>query len=105
MPSVGWGVLHLFCRARAEAEAKLVAAAVAEFSGAGPDNQVVSFAVLGHKGELGFMALAPDLWGLQRLQSARVAAGLDPGDSSVALTDVSEYRQGRPEEMLEARLH
>ena len=104
-PSVGWGVLHLFCRARAGAEAKLVAAAVDEFSGAGPDNQVISFAVLGHKGELGFMALAPDLWGLQRLQSALVAAGLDLVDSYVSLTEVSEYSKGLPEEMLEARLH
>ena len=34
-PSVGWGVLHLFCRARPGAGAKLVTAAVEEFSGAG----------------------------------------------------------------------
>ena len=105
VPSVGWGVLHLFCRARPGAEAKLVAAAVDEFCGTSPDKQVVSFAVLGHRGDVGFMALASDLWELQRLQAGLVAAGLDPVDSYVSLTEVSEYSKGLPEEMLEARLH
>ena len=69
------------------------------------DHQVVSFAVLGHKADLGFMALGPDLWRLQRLQAELQAAGLEVADSYVSLTEVSEYAQGMPAEMLEPRLH
>lgn len=71
----------------------------------GDDHQVVSFAVLGHKADLGFMALGPDLWRLQQLQAELQAAGLEVADSYVSLTEVSEYAQGMPAEMLEARLH
>ena len=102
-PSVGWGCVHLFYEVAPDADREAVVAAVKSCEE--DDHQVVPFAVLGHKGELGFMALAPDLWGLQRLQSALVAAGLDPVDSYVSLTEVSEYSKGLPEEMLEARLH
>ncbi|HVL26770.1 MAG TPA: chlorite dismutase, partial [Acidimicrobiales bacterium] len=61
----GWGVLHLFARPRPGADGEAVAAAVKACQG--DDHQVVPFAVLGHKGTLGFMALGPDLWRLQRL--------------------------------------
>ena len=71
----------------------------------GDDHQVVSFAVLGHKADIGFMALGPDLWRLQRLQAELRAAGLEVADSYVSLTEVSEYAQGMPAEMLDARLH
>jgi hydrogen peroxide-dependent heme synthase len=103
-PSVGWGVLHLFCRPRPGAEAKPVIAGVAELAGAA-DHQVVPFAVLGHKAELGFMAVGPDLWRLQRFQAGLVAAGLEVVDSYVSLTEVSEYSQGMPEERLRERLY
>jgi peroxiredoxin len=69
------------------------------------DHQVVSFAVLGHKAEVGFMALGPDLWRLQRLQAELTAAGLEPTASYVSLTEVSEYARGMPAERLEPRLH
>jgi chlorite dismutase len=69
------------------------------------DHQVVSFAVLGHKADLGFMALGPDLWRLQQLQAELQAAGLEVADSYVSLTEVSEYAQGMPAEMQEPRLH
>src|SRR5437016_3866866 len=104
VPSVGWGVLHLFCRARTGAEGKAVVAAVDELTGDG-SHQVVTFAVLGHKADLGFMAVGPDLWRLQRLQAALVTAGLEVADSYVSLTEVSEYSKGMPEEMLQARLY
>ena len=103
-PSVGWGVLHLFCRVGPGAEAKPVEAAVEELT-AGGDHQVVAFAVLGHKADLGFMALGPDLWRLQRFQAALAGAGLDVADSYVSLTEVSEYSTGMPAEILEQRLH
>jgi chlorite dismutase len=69
----------------------------------GDDHQVVSVAVLGHKADLAFMALGPDLWRLRALQTALAAAGLDVVDSYLSLTEVSEYAQGLPEEMKQAR--
>jgi len=38
------------------------------------DVQVVTVAMLGHKSDLGVMALGPDLWRLRRLQSDLQAA-------------------------------
>jgi chlorite dismutase len=68
-------------------------------------DQVVPVALLGHKGDLCFMALGDDLWRLRRFQSDLQAAGLDVGDSYVSLTELSEYAQGVPEQMRQARLH
>jgi chlorite dismutase len=97
-------VLHLFCRAPAGAvDREAVVAAVK--AAQADDHQVVTFAVLGHKADLGFMAVGPDLWRLQRLQAELSAAGLVTADSYVSLTEVSEYAQGMPPEMLESRLH
>ncbi len=102
-PSVGLGVVHLFCKVSPLAEADAIVAAV-EKAQAGGD-QVVTVAVLGHKADLAFMALGPDLWRLRDLQSALQAAGLDVIDSYVSLTELSEYAQGVPEPMRSARLH
>jgi hydrogen peroxide-dependent heme synthase len=103
-PSTGWGVLHLFCKAPAGAvDREAVVAAVK--AGQADDHQVVTFAVLGHKADLGFMALGPDLWRLQGLQADLSATGLVVVDSYVSLTEVSEYAKGMPDEMLEPRLH
>ena len=104
VPSTGWGVLHLFCKAPSGAvEREAVVGAVK--SAQGDDHQVVTFAVLGHKADLGFMALGPDLWRLQRLQAELIAAGLEIVDSYVSLTEVSEYAKGMPAARLESRLH
>ena len=105
-PSVGWGVLHLFCRVpappvRVEREQVLTAVKQAQADGVG----VVSVAVLGHKADLAFMVLGPDLWRLRRFQAELQAAGLELADSYVSLTEVSEYASGVPDAMKEARLH
>jgi chlorite dismutase len=102
-PTVGWGVLHLFCRPRADIDREAVLAAVKQLEA--DDHQVVTVAVLGHKADLGFMALGPDLWRLRRFQTEVVAAGLDVLDSFVSLTEISEYAAGVPDELKEARLH
>jgi chlorite dismutase len=102
-PSVGWNVLHLFCKLTPAADAAGVAAAVKET--ADGDHQVVSFAVLGHKADVGFLALGPDLWHLRRFQAALQRAGLEVVQSYVSLTEVSEYAAGMPQEMLNARLY
>jgi len=102
-PSEGWGVLHLFCTTRPDTDAEAVRTAVK--AATGDDHQVVTVAVLGHKADLGFVALGPDLWRLRRLQTDLVAAGLDVADSYVSLTEVSEYAAGTPEKQRNARLH
>ena len=97
------GVLHLFCQAGPLAERDAVAAAVkaAEADGL----QVVTAALLGHKADVAFMALGPDLWRLRQLQTELTQAGLEVVDSYVSLTELSEYSQGVPDELKEARLH
>jgi hydrogen peroxide-dependent heme synthase len=102
-PTVGWGVLHLFFRVAPLSDAEAVTAAVkaAEADGV----QVVPVAVLGHKADLCVMALGPEQWRLRELQTALIASGLDLVDSYVSLTEISEYAQGVPDEMKQARLH
>ena len=102
-PSIGWGVLHLFCRSTPSADPSAVVAAVKALEAA--DHQVVSFTVLGHKADLGFMAIGPDWVTLRRLQTGLQGAGLAVVDSYVSLTEVSEYAAGMPEEHLQARLY
>jgi len=99
----GLCVVHLFCRPtdRLDREAVIQAVKSAESSGA----QVVTAAMLGHKCDLAFMALSPDLAVLRSLQTALQRAGLDVVDSYVSITEVSEYAKGLPEEMLRDRLH
>jgi len=103
VPTVGWGVLHLFCRLGPLTDRSAVEAAVA--AAEADDHQVVPVAMLGHKGDVALMALGPDLWRLRRLQTELVQAGLEVVDSYVSLTEISEYAQGVPEEMRSARLN
>lgn len=102
-PGQGWGVLHLFCVASHTTEPKAVVTAVESCQA--DDHQAMTFAVLGHKAQLGFMALGPDLWRLQRLQTELVGAGLVVVGSYVSLTEVSEYAKGMPEARLRDRLY
>ena len=102
-PSTGWGVLHLFCKPTARLDHEAMVAAVKATEAA--EHQVVSAAMLGHKADVAFMAVGPDLRELRRFQTALQAAGLDVVDSYVSLTEVSEYAKGMPAEMLDARLH
>jgi hydrogen peroxide-dependent heme synthase len=94
-PSEGWGVLHLFYkidRDRAEREpggAKRIRDAVASLEA--DEHQALCFAVLGHKADLGIMALGPDLARLQAFEQELVAAPLTLAWSYVSLTERSEY--------------
>src|SRR4029077_19123474 len=104
--SVGWGVLHLYYRVdreRAErdpAAAKHVVDAVAALEADG--HQALCVALLGHKADLGVIALGPDLARLQRFQHELLAAPLEPVYSYVSLTEQSEY--GATEDEERARL-
>jgi chlorite dismutase len=102
VPSEGWGVLHLFCKARRGVDAQEIAGAVKSASEG--EHQVVPFAVLGHKADLGFLAIGPDLWRLRALQTDLQGAGLDIVDSYVSLTELSEYSANVPEAQKRARL-
>ena len=101
-PSVGWGVLHLYYRVdreRAESDpaaGKHVVEAVAALEADG--HQAVCMAMLGHKADLGVIALGPDLARLQRFQQELLAAPLEPVWSYVSLTEQSEYGATEAEE-------
>src|SRR5579859_7539560 len=88
-PAQGLAVLHLFCRVSAAVDPEAVLAATKEARAAG--DQVVTVALLGHKGDIGFMALGPDQWRLRGFQTALRQAGLEVVWSYVSLTEVSEY--------------
>ncbi len=106
-PSVGWGVLHLFFRVdrlRAEHEpgaAKRIVDAVASLEADG--HQALVFAVLGHKADLGVMALGPDLARLHAFQQELLAGPLVPELSYVSLTELSEYGATEDDERVRLR--
>lgn len=101
-PSEGWGVLHLFYRIdrdRAAAEAgasKRVLEAVEALEADG--HQALVSAVLGHKADLGIMALGPDLARLQAFEAEVAAAPLSLVSSYLSLTELSEYMSTEEEE-------
>lgn len=103
VPGEGWGVLHLFCKVtpRTDVEATTRAVKAAEEAG----QQVVCFAVLGHKADLGFMVVGPDLVELRRTQTALVMPGLELATSYLSLTEVSEYARKMQVDNLDPRLH
>jgi chlorite dismutase len=102
----GWGVLHLFYRvdrARAEQEpggARRALDAMAALTAPRPGgessvesqpHQVLTFVALGHKADLGVMAVGPDLARLQTFQRDLERAPLVPTWSYVSMTETSEY--------------
>lgn len=105
-PATGLGVLHLFFRVPPAGDATtLVSECKTAVGKAEADGlQVVPVSVLGHKADLAFMALGPDVWRLRTLQRDLVSTGLELVDSYVSLTELSEYAAGVPEEMKQARL-
>jgi len=99
----GLSVVHLFGKSTSALDREAVFAAIK--SAEADDCQVISAAILGHKADFAFMALAPDWRTLRTLQTALQRAGIDVVDSYVSITEVSEYAKGMPEHMLQARLH
>jgi len=104
VPSVGQGVLHLFCQVPSGPGFDATALRRAVRSVEADGYQVVPAALLGHKADLGLMVLGPDLWRLRAFQTDVQQAGLVPVASYVSLTEVSEYAAGVPEELRQARL-
>ena len=102
-PSVGRGVLHLFCKPTPMFDADAVVAAVRSAEAAGC--QLATVSMLGHKCDAAFMVMHEDLKQLRAFQTAVQRAGLEVVDSYVSLTETSEYAVGMPEEHLKARLY
>ncbi|MGD9796515.1 MAG: chlorite dismutase family protein [Acidimicrobiia bacterium] len=100
--SVGWAVLHLFCKVGPGVDGEAVRSAVK--AATGDDHQVVAAVMLGHKADLCLLAVGPDLWRLRALQTDLQAAGLGVVDSYVSLTELSEYSANVPDRQKEARL-
>ena len=103
-PSEGLGCLHLFYKSNPGANSTDFASVIDKFSSK-TDCQSVTSTILGHKADLAVMALSPDFNDLRELQTELTKIGLDPVDSYVSLTEVSEYAAGVPEEMKQARLY
>ena len=80
-----------------------VLAAVKETEDA--DHQVLAVALFGHKADIGFMVLGPDLWRIRSFQTKIQRAGLLVADSYVSMTETSEYSPDLPEEMKSPRLY
>jgi len=102
-PSIGWGVLHLFFtvdRARAAGDrgaCRRVLDAVRALEA--DDHQALCFSVLGHKADIGVMALGPDLTRLHAFQQQlATTTPLTLVDSFVSFTELSEYSTSEEEE-------
>ena len=77
VPDEGWAVLHLFGKVTPHTDGEAITRAVKTAEEMG--QQVVCFAVLGHKADVGFMLVGPDLVALRRSQSALGAHGARAG--------------------------
>lgn len=108
-PSEGWGVLHLFYTVDRQAggeagAAKRILDAVAAFEADG--HQVLLSCVLGHKADLGVMALGPDLARIQAFETELAGiSALRPVYSYLSLTETSEYRSTEDEERARLSSH
>jgi chlorite dismutase len=96
-------VAHLFCHPTDVVDVAAVHEAVTYAHSKGL--QVVTAAIMGAKADVCFMVLGENLWDLRTFQSKIQGAGLFVSESYISVTEVSEYSQGMPEEMLNARLY
>jgi peroxiredoxin len=98
----GWWVAHLFYGVTDRAGRGPVELALKSFVESG--NQVVTVAMLGHRADLGVVAIGPSVAAIRHLQTELRHSGLDLRSSYLSLTELSEYASGLPAEMAEARL-
>lgn len=105
VPIEGWHVLHLFYKieygqwslssADEQLRAKTALTALVQEIRATPDTQLLTFAVVSPKADLGFMLLTPDLHVAnafeKRLSQALGADVLTPVYSFLSMTELSEY--------------
>ncbi|CAG4918077.1 MULTISPECIES: chlorite dismutase family protein [Acidithrix] len=102
-PKEGWSVLHLFCKGTANLD--FASVMVAHKSAVADGYQIIPFGLLGHKAQIGFLALGPSFVRLKEFQRDLERSGLSVVDSYVSMTEVSEYASGMPKDRKEPRLH
>lgn len=101
-PGEGWSVLHLFVHvdrdlaAADRGSAKRIVDAVDALEADG--HRVLVSAVLGHKADIGIMALGPDLARLQAFEAELTEGPVRPAWSYVSLTELSEYTSTEDDE-------
>jgi peroxiredoxin len=98
----GWWVAHLFYKVTDRSERGPAEVALKAFAEMG--HQVVTVAMLGHRADLGIVAIGPSVEAVRHLQTELRKAQLDLVDSYLSLTELSEYASGLPPAMVEARL-
>jgi len=98
----GWAVLHLFCDVAADTETGAVQSALTTCRA--DSYEVVTAEIIGHKADLGVLALGPSFERLRQLQTELRQAGCTPKYSYVSLTEVSEYAKHVPDAAKKARL-
>ncbi len=98
----GLNVMHLFCGVDTSADKAAIRSAIMGAEGDGC--QVISIAMLGHKADLGVLALSNSVERLRLLQTDLTRAGCVVTYSYISLTEISEYSGGVPEAMKMARL-
>jgi chlorite dismutase len=96
-------VLHLFGNASKGLDRDAVVGAVDRARDR--DVQVVTAQIIGHKCDLAFMLLGADVVAIREVQTDLQRAGVRFVDSYLSITEVSEYAQGLPAEMQQARLY
>jgi len=104
VPSLGWAVLHLYYRVVPDAEPAAgtrIAEAARSLTDQGHD--LLACSVLGHKADVGFMALGPDLTRLERFQRELRRTPLEPVYSFVSLTELSPYTSTEEDERVRLR--
>ena len=102
-PTNGWGVLHLFCTPLPDVDREAVVAAVKALEA--DDHQVVTRRHARPQGRRRLHGARPRPVAAAPLPDRAAAAGLDVVDSYVSLTELSEYAQGVPDELKQARLY
>lgn len=99
IPSRGWGVSHLFLRARTgESGGGDIAHTLRVFEDAAPENQVRAMSVLGGRADIGLLLVAPDLHALDRAVKGVLAGPVDVVYSFLSITEESEYRSTEDDE-------
>jgi hydrogen peroxide-dependent heme synthase len=98
----GWWVAHLFYKITDRSERGPAELAMKAFTDSG--HQITTVAMLGHRADLGIVAIGPSPEAVRHLQTGLRKAGLELAASYLSRTELSEYAAGLPPEMANARL-
>lgn len=103
IPQEGWVVLHLFCHLDSSVNGEVIVRAVK--SAINDGYQVVSAGLIGHKADVGFVIIGPNLARLRQFQTELMSGGVNIVSSYLSITEVSEYAKNLPPERRNPRLY